>query len=96
MNNYLMIRRIRGPVYILTAGVLGLFAEFTRYGWDRTWPIWIIVTGLLMFAEYSARSAAIASGEYPVVPPMPPPVYPQGPGSEIVSQPPQYPPVEPR
>jgi hypothetical protein len=96
MNNYLMIRRISGPIYIITAGVLGLLAEFTRYGWARTWPVWIIVTGLILFAQYTARTAAIARGEYPAVPPAYPPVYPQGPGSEIVSQPPQYPPVEPR
>ena len=61
MNDWMRINRIRGPVYILTAGVLGLLAEFTRYGWSRTWPIWIIVTGLLMFAQHNARRSATLS-----------------------------------
>lgn len=101
MNNWerwLLIRRIRGPVYILTAGVLGMFAEWTRWGWGHTWPVWIIVTGLLMFAEHGARSAALADGSFPAAPPpvYPTAAYPSGPGTEIAPQPPQYPPIEPR
>jgi hypothetical protein len=93
MNDWMRINRIRGPVYILTAGVLGLLAEFTRYGWDRTWPVWIIVTGLLMFASHNARRSAIEKGEIPGAPP----VYPAPPSSEIAPPPPQqYPPIEPR
>src|SRR5258707_5128062 len=70
MNDWMRINRIRGPVYILTAGVLGLLAEFTRYGWSRTWPVWIIVTGLLKFAQHNARRHAIANGEIPEVSPL--------------------------
>lgn len=99
MNNWdrwILIRRARGPVYILTAGILGMFAEWTPFGWGRTWPVWIIVTGLLMFAEHSARASAMADGEFPAAPPLyPPPVYPSGPGTEIAPPPPQYPPNEP-
>lgn len=102
MNNYLLIRRIRGPVYILTAGFLALLNEWTRFGWGRTWPIFIIVTGLLVFAERGALSQAVASGEWPAAPagpgvyPQATGAYPQPPGTEIISQPPQYPPIEPR
>jgi hypothetical protein len=98
MNDWMRINRIRGPVYILTAGVLGLLAEFTRYGWGRTWPVWIIVTGVLMFAQHNARRSAIESGEIPGVPPVYPPQYPPTPpGTEIAPPAPQqYPPIEPR
>jgi uncharacterized membrane protein len=100
MSNWILIRRIRGPVYILTVGVLAMFNEWTRYGFHRTWPVFIIVAGVLMFAERSAYSQAVANGEIPVVATPPPyavpPVYPAGPGTEIVPHPPDYPPVEPR
>lgn len=98
MNRWILIRRIRGPVYILTVGVLALFNEWTRYGFHRTWPVFLIVTGVLMFAERNAYSEAVASGELPGVAPQypAPPVYPAGTGTEIVQHPPEYPPVEPR
>jgi hypothetical protein len=98
MDRWILIRRIRGPVYILTVGIVALLAEWTRFGWNRTWPIFIIVAGVLMFAERNAMASANASGEFPGRPPE----YPQGPGTEIisqpppVSQPPQYPTNEPR
>jgi hypothetical protein len=92
MNRWMLIRRIRGPVYILTVGVLALLAEWTPFGWHRTWPVFLIVTGILVFAERSALASANANGELPAAPP----AYPQAPGNEIVSQPPQYPTNEPR
>lgn len=104
MNQWILIRRIRGPVYVLTVGVLALFNQWTRYGFHRTWPVFLIVTGVLMFAERNAYSQAVANGEFPGAappypgPPPPPvsPVYPAGTGGEIVQHPPEYPPVEPR
>jgi hypothetical protein len=46
-NSYSMIRAIRGPVTLITIGVLFALNNFTPYGFDRTWPVILIVFGLL-------------------------------------------------
>ncbi len=41
-----MCRNIVGPVVLITAGVLFLLDEFTRYEWGNTWPILLIAIGV--------------------------------------------------
>ena len=38
---------IRGPVTLITIGTLFAIDHFTPYGFDRTWPILLIVFGVL-------------------------------------------------
>ena len=38
---------IRGPVTLITIGTLFAFDHFTRYGFGRTWPVLLIVIGVL-------------------------------------------------
>jgi len=42
-----MIRAIRGPVTLITLGVLFTLDHFTPYGFSQTWPVLLIVYGLL-------------------------------------------------
>ena len=51
MNSYILMRRIRGPIYLLTFGVTALLAEFHILGFARSWPLYLIVAGLLALAE---------------------------------------------
>src|ERR1700733_364499 len=78
-----MIRAIRGPVTLITVGVLFALNNFTQYTFDKTWPVLLIVFGLL---------SLLRRGMEPVPPPPPPPpVFPppqytyQAPGSYVQS-----------
>ena len=46
-GSYSVIRAIRGPITIITVGVLFVLHNFTRFGFDQTWPVLLIVFGLL-------------------------------------------------
>ncbi len=42
-----LLRAIRGPVTLITIGVLFALNNFTRYSFEQTWPVILIVFGLL-------------------------------------------------
>ena len=62
-DNYSIIRAIRGPITLITLGILFAFQNFTRFGFDQTWPVLLIVFGVLSLLQ---RGAA------PPTPPPPP------------------------
>lgn len=72
MNRYFMIRRMRGPAFLLLVGVMALLAQLHILGWGRSWPLFLIMAGVFLLAERAALS-----GE-DLYPPM---SYPGGPGS---------------
>ncbi len=43
--------RAMGPAILVTVGLLSLLDNTTRYGWDRTWPIFILVIGVVMLLQ---------------------------------------------
>ena len=42
-----LVSAIRGPVTLITLGLLFALNNFTSYGFDKTWPVLLIVFGLL-------------------------------------------------
>jgi hypothetical protein len=38
---------IRGPITLITIGTLFAMDHFTAYGFGRTWPVLLIVIGLM-------------------------------------------------
>lgn len=54
MNRWYQIRRLRGAVYLIMFGVLALLNEWRILKWHESWPLFLIVAGLLMLAERSA------------------------------------------
>ena len=64
MNRYIMIRRLRGPAFLLLVGVIALLAQANILGWGQSWPLFLILAGLLLLAE----RAALASEGYPPSP----------------------------
>ena len=46
-NDASFIRAIRGPVTLITVGVLFALNNFTPYRFDQTWPLILIVFGLM-------------------------------------------------
>ena len=67
-NSYQIIRAIRGPITLITVGVLFAFQNFTRFGFDQTWSVLLIVFGLLSLMQRGAAPPRAAQ-----MPPMPPP-----------------------
>jgi hypothetical protein len=59
------VNAIRGPITLITVGSLFALNNFTPYGFDRTWPVLLIVFGLLSLLRRGLES-----------PPPPPPAYP--------------------
>lgn len=72
-NSSNLIRAIRGPIILITVGVLFALDHMTQFTFGRTWPAILIVLGLLGLGErYSspvvgppARPAPDFSGEHP-------------------------------
>jgi hypothetical protein len=70
-SNRSMICAIRGPITLITVGVLFALNNFTPYGFDKTWPVILIVFGLLSLIRRGMEPA----------PPQAPYFYPSGPGA---------------
>ncbi len=64
MSHYILIRRLRGPAFLLLVGVIALLAQMDILGWGQSWPLFLILAGVLMLAE----RAALAAGGYPSYP----------------------------
>jgi hypothetical protein len=65
MSRYILIRRLRGPAFLLLVGVIALLAQAHILSWGKSWPLYLILWGVLMLAE---RAALAAEGG---IPPMP-------------------------
>jgi len=50
-----LVRAIRGPVILITVGVLFAFDKFTEFRFSQTWPVLLIVLGLLSLAGGGRR-----------------------------------------
>lgn len=61
MSWYILVRRLRGPAFLLLVGVNALLAQRGILGWGRSWPLYMILAGVLTLAE----RAALASEGYP-------------------------------
>jgi hypothetical protein len=75
-----LIRAIRGPVTLITVGVLFALNNFTPYGFERTWPVLLIVFGLLSLLRRGTeppRAVVPGPAFSPYTYPPPPGGYPQ-------------------
>jgi hypothetical protein len=63
-----LVRAIRGPITLITLGILFALNNFTQYRFEQTWPVLLIVFGLLSLARRSFEPPA----------PPPPGGYPPG------------------
>jgi hypothetical protein len=71
MNSWLFIRRLRGPAFIILVGITALLNQWGVLSFGHSWPLYLILAGVLMLAERAALAAAP-----PAAPPAYPPVYP--------------------
>jgi hypothetical protein len=66
-----VFRALRGSVWVILVGVIFLLATFDILSWGHSWPLFIIVAGLMTLLERAAYSYAAPAG-YPYPPPHPP------------------------
>src|ERR1035441_6106245 len=61
---------VRGPLTLITVGALFVLNNFTSYGFDKTWPVILIVFGLLTLVGRSTAQpvAPAAQPEAPAPP----------------------------
>src|ERR1019366_5386360 len=67
-----VVRAIRGPVCLIPIGALFALNNFTRYRFDQTWPVILIVFGLMSLLRRGVETSA------PPPPPPPSPSQPRG------------------
>ena len=73
-----LVRAIRGPITLITLGVLFALNNFTQYRFEQTWPVLLIVFGLLSLVRRSFEPPRPPrQGPYGYQPP-PPGGYSQG------------------
>jgi B-box zinc finger/Domain of unknown function (DUF5668) len=63
-----LFRALRGSIWVTLIGILFLLDQLTNLSWGRSWPIIIIVAGLMAIFQRTSYSSAMAN-PYPYVPP---------------------------
>ena len=51
MNGNSLIQAVRGPIMLISLGTLVAIDYFGVYGFSRTWPLLIIIFGVLKLLE---------------------------------------------
>ena len=111
-QSQLLLRSIKGPVIMITVGVLFAVDRFTGYHFHQTWPVLLIVIGFMQLlggrrrrADYYPSPGPPPAGAYPPGAPFAPPPPPPGapfspppppPGAPFASAPPPGAPFSPR
>jgi len=82
MNRYMLIRRLRGPAFLLLLGIIALLHQtgVVYHFWHLFWPLALILWGVLLLAERAALEMegyqqVYPDASYPGAP------YAQGPGT---------------
>ena len=57
-----LIRAVRGPIILITLGVLFALDHFTPYSFEQTWPVILIVVGVLTLAARTSRTGSPSGG----------------------------------
>jgi hypothetical protein len=93
MSRYILIRRLRGPAFLLLIGIVALLHQTgaVPHMWRLFWPLALILWGLMLLAERAALEMEgfpppYGDTPYPGGPYAQPPVsgVPPAPGSAIV------------
>ncbi len=82
-SRWILIRRLRGPAFLLTFGLTALLHQWGMLSFGQSWPLYLIVAGVLTLLERTALTATPTNGgQYSGYPGQPYPnqgqPYPQG------------------
>lgn len=75
-----LLQAVRGPIILITIGVLFAFDRFTDFRFAQTWPVLLIVIGLLRLICGPRRGRRRNLYNAPPAPPPPPADQPVNPG----------------
>ncbi|HYM12785.1 MAG TPA: DUF5668 domain-containing protein [Bryobacterales bacterium] len=62
ITGYELVRAVRGPIILITIGTLFALDHFTPWGFQQTWPVILIVIGLLTLLGRATRSGPSTGG----------------------------------
>jgi len=68
VSPYAIVRAIRGPIVLIVLGTLFWLDQSDQIGFGRTWPILIILIGVMKLVE------RLIAPSVPPMPPQPPPM----------------------
>lgn len=86
MTTWLLIRRLRGPAFLILFGITAMLNQWGVLGFGRSWPLYLILAGLLGLAERAAlagRTPVLNPGWYPPSQPYAGQTYPAPPSPAI-------------
>ncbi len=66
MNSWLLIRRLRGPAFLLLVGITALLNQWDILSFGKSWPLYLILFGVMSLAERAALSQAHLDGFDPI------------------------------
>ena len=58
MNQYMFLHRITGPAMLLTFGICALLDQWGILNFGRSWPLYLIVLGVIKLAQRAALLTA--------------------------------------
>lgn len=56
-SSYLLVRAVRGPILLIALGTLMALHRFQEISFTKTWPVLLILLGLMKLFERMALSA---------------------------------------
>ena len=62
MTSNELVCAVRGPIILITVGSLFALDHFTPWGFQQTWPVLLIVLGLLTLLGRMSRPGPSAGG----------------------------------
>ncbi len=65
MNSWLLIRRLRGPAFLILVGITALLNQWGVLSFSRSWPLYLILAGVIGLAERAALAVAPPPDVYP-------------------------------
>lgn len=66
MRSWLLLRRLRGPAFLILVGITALLNQWGILSFGRSWPLYLILAGVFGLAE---RAVLASNGSVP--PPFP-------------------------
>jgi hypothetical protein len=65
MNAWLLLRRLRGPAFLILVGFTALLNQWGVLSFSRSWPLYLILAGIFGLAERAVMAAAPPPAGYP-------------------------------